>query len=382
MDSSLTQYDSEQDLDSPEALIPWNEESSKEDKPFLPRFLLQESNEGYSHNRPCLPPDLLCSSDWLRLRGISETECLVLPIRELAAIPRCSLCERLNASAPVRESWAADASCRLDSSLTPQYESELDFGPPGTVIPRDEESSEEDKAVPAKVFAAGDYLCAQPGLCPNWPSPCRGIFRAGQIVASLAGNFRDRSSILLLQCVPTAQGSGTLSAPWPLSMPVLLDGSRGEQEQVPWYGRSGRVESPSSQRTDSVFDSKPDLWKWDLDVAGDFCPRVPRPVPQPAVQFWQRLLLRELILAHSRPILAVPSVEVSSPNPSECATIMFQATVNCGLGPRSPVCLLSAGQTIRGLALSLTLIPAQDVLTVFAPATFWLRGRLLPKKEQ
>ena len=43
LDSSLTpQHDSEQDLGSPEALISRDEESSEEDKPFLPRFLLQE----------------------------------------------------------------------------------------------------------------------------------------------------------------------------------------------------------------------------------------------------------------------------------------------------------------------------------------------------
>ena len=95
------QYDSEQDLVSPEALIPRDEESSEEDRPFQPRFLLQEivfaysSYEGFFHNLPSLQGNLLCRSEWLRSRGISETECMILPVRELAAFPRCSVCEQL-----------------------------------------------------------------------------------------------------------------------------------------------------------------------------------------------------------------------------------------------------------------------------------------------
>ena len=72
-DPSLApQHDSEQDLGSPEALISRDEESSEEDRPFLPRFLLQEiifahsPYEGVFHNRPSLQGNLLCRSDWLR----------------------------------------------------------------------------------------------------------------------------------------------------------------------------------------------------------------------------------------------------------------------------------------------------------------------------
>ena len=89
------------DLGSPEALIARDEESGEEDRPFLPRFLLQEINfahspyEGVFHNRPSLLVNLLCRSDWLRLRGVAETECAILPVRELAAFPRCSACEHL-----------------------------------------------------------------------------------------------------------------------------------------------------------------------------------------------------------------------------------------------------------------------------------------------
>ena len=79
-----------------------DEESSEEDRPFLPR-LLQEiifahnPYEGVFHNRPNLQENLLCRSDWLRLRGTSETECMILPVRELAAFPRCSVREQLKA---------------------------------------------------------------------------------------------------------------------------------------------------------------------------------------------------------------------------------------------------------------------------------------------
>ena len=61
LDSSFKpQFGSEQDLESPEAFIPRDEESSEDDRPFPPRFLLQEiifvhsPYEGVSHNRPCL----------------------------------------------------------------------------------------------------------------------------------------------------------------------------------------------------------------------------------------------------------------------------------------------------------------------------------------
>ena len=52
------------------------------------------------HNRPGLLRNLLCGSDWLQpARGISETECLISPNRELAAIPAVQYtCERLETS--------------------------------------------------------------------------------------------------------------------------------------------------------------------------------------------------------------------------------------------------------------------------------------------
>ena len=76
----------------------------------------------------------------------------------------------------------------------------------------------------------------------------------------------------------------------------------------------------------------------DLDVAGDYRPRVPGPESQPAVPFQPRLLLRELILAHypsdpRRSIYGSPLTKIRLALPqgvahTECVIIMFQATVN------------------------------------------------------
>ena len=174
--------DSEVGLGSPEAVVTRDEESSEEDRPFLPRFLLQEiifahsPYEGFFHNQPCLQGNLLCRTDWLRRRGVAETECMILPVRELAAIPRCSVREQLK--------------------------------------------------------------------------------------------VEERSS-----------------ARWSLSAPVLLDELRWQSDPVLWCGSLGRADGPCSGRTDSIYDSEPDLWKWGLDAARNYCLGVPGPVPQAEVPF-------------------------------------------------------------------------------------------------
>ena len=167
LDPSLTpQHDSELDLGSPKALIPRDEEASEEDRPFLPRFLLQEiifahiPYERVFHNRPSLQGNFLCRSDWLRLRGIAETECMILPVQELAAFPRCGVCEQLRAG--------------------------------------------------------------------RRPSACRSLLA-----------------------------------------PVLLDEFPWQSDPGPWSGSLGRADSPNSGRTDSSNDSDSDLWKLRLDVDGD-----------------------------------------------------------------------------------------------------------------
>ena len=56
--------------------------------------------------------------------------------------------------------------------------------------------------------------------------------------------------------------------------------------------------------------TEPDLWKWDLDMTGDYRPQVPEPSLQPHVPFQPRLLLQEVILAHC-PSQPHPSVSGS-----------------------------------------------------------------------
>ena len=62
----------------------------EEDKAFLPRFLLQEiifahcAFDDIYPNQPRLLLNLMCRTDWLRLRGNAGTECAILPIRRLS----------------------------------------------------------------------------------------------------------------------------------------------------------------------------------------------------------------------------------------------------------------------------------------------------------
>ena len=147
------------------------------DPPFIPRFLLLEIIFAHSPyddlapNQPRLQENLLCRADWLYLRGIAATECAILPMRELATYPRCSVCEH-----------------------------------------------------PAQ------------GCTHRRVGPCR---------------------------------HGSLST-----------NSVGSQHRC--LGVGAQADSPCSGRTDSIYDSEPNLRKWNSDVAGNCCPRVPGPVPHPA----------------------------------------------------------------------------------------------------
>ena len=243
----------------------------------------------------------------------------------------------------MERSWTADAFCRLDSGLTPQYDRELGLGPPEVLIPRTEESSEEDKPfllrflLQAIIFARlfpnrpslqGNLLCTSDWL------RLRGISATERMILPI----RDLAAFPHCCVCEQLKAVERSSARWPLSAPVLLSDSRRRPDQVPWYGSLGRADSPCSGRTDSIYDSEPDLWKWDLDTTGDCCPRAPRPVPQSAVQFRPRLLLRELLLAHSpsdprrsirgSPLTKSDWLSLKGVAHTECATTTFQATVN------------------------------------------------------
>ena len=67
-------------------------------------------------HRPSLQGSFLCRSDRLRSRGIAETECMILPVRELAAFPRCSVCEQLIAGERISARWSLPVPAHLDDS--------------------------------------------------------------------------------------------------------------------------------------------------------------------------------------------------------------------------------------------------------------------------
>ena len=56
-----------------------------------------------------------------------------------------------------------------------------------------------------------------------------------------------------------------------LPAPVPINAFSWQPDPVPWSGSSGRDDSPCSGRTDSIYDSEPDLWEPRLDVDGDQC---------------------------------------------------------------------------------------------------------------
>ena len=55
---------------------------------------------------------------------------------------------------------------------------------------------------------------------------------------------------------------------------------------VPWYRSTERADSPCSGHTDSTYNSKPEYWEWDLEMARDSRPGAP---------FQPRFFLQELI---------------------------------------------------------------------------------------
>ena len=262
------------------ALIPCDECSSEEGRSLLPRFPPRENTFAHSpYNRPSLQGTLQCRSGWLRLRGISETECMV-PVRELVDFSRCSVCEQLNA---------------VERPL----------------------------------------------------------------------------------------------ARWSLPAPALLDELRWQSDLVPCSGGLGRTDSLCSGRTDSIYDSEPDLWRWDwmwLEIIA---------LVSPDWYLGQRYhsghgsFSENLSSLTPLPIVAVPFAEVRSPKPTGSQgdrTHRERHHHVPGLptmtGARSLIDLRFAGQSISGPITKPTLIPVCDVPTVFVPAAFWLSLRLRPIRSR
>ena len=228
------------------------------------------------------------------------------------------------------------------------------FGLPVALIHRDEESREEDRPslprflLQALVFAHSS--CG--GLSPNRPSLQGNLLPIRDLAASP------------LQCVRTAQSSGALRNA------MASGGACASRRFSQVAGSSALVREFRQGRQPMLWAHRQYprfgvLWKWDLDTTGDHCRRNPRPVPQSAVQFRRRLLLRELILARS--VRTSPFRQRKSPHRIRLALPQGghahrlhhnHVPGHCQLmtGARSPIYLLSVGQTIRGRTTSPTLI--------------------------
>ena len=139
---------------------------------------------------------------------------------------------------------------------------------------------------------------------------CRRIFCAGQI-GSRGISEAECMIFPIRELVAFPRRGERSSAQWLLPVPALLDDSRWQPVQVPWYGSSGRADRPCSGRTDSIHDSEPDLWKW-LEIAALVS-------PDQFLSQWHHFghgsFFESLSSLTPRPILAVPFAEVPSPNP-------------------------------------------------------------------
>ena len=165
--------------------------------------------------------------------------------------------------------------------LTPQYDSAPGLGSPETLIPQEEESSEEDRPFLPRFLLQEDYLRAlgrtrglsQPAK-PARESPVQNR------LASLARNCGDRvhdssrfeSSLPFLGAV-CANSSKQGSAPrrnGPCRPQRRFSTSfAGSLVQCLGSGSLGRADSPCSGRTDSIHGSDPALRKLRLDVDGN-----------------------------------------------------------------------------------------------------------------
>ena len=141
------------------------------------------------------------------------------------------------------------------------------------------------------------------------------------------------------------------------------------------------ADGPCSGRTDSIYDSEPDLWKWDLDAAGDYCPVSPDGyLGQRYYSGHDSFSESSSSLTH-RPIFAFPFTEVPSPNPSGSPS-EGSRTPSPPQSCSRPLSTIDRGPfaclpALRGANHQKTHHPSdthprRDVPTLFAPATFWL----------
>ena len=122
--------------------------------------------------------------------------------------------------------------------------------------------------------------------------------------------IRELAAFSSVQCVcDQLMAEERSSARWCSSAPACLNDSRWQSDSVPWSGGLGRADNPLSLRTDSVHDSESGVGcGWRL------LPRVPRQYLSQRYLFGHGSFSESLSSLTPHPILAVPFVEVPSPN--------------------------------------------------------------------
>ena len=232
--------------------------------------------------------------------------------------------------------WTADALCRLDSSLTPRYDSELDLGSPAALILRDEESSEEDRPFLSR-FLLQEMIFAHSRY--EQPAKPAGESSVQIRLASLARNFRDRvhdfpdsrpRCFPSLQCVLKVQSrESALRRNGPCQCQHLSTLPAGSRIKCLGQGAWAEQTAHALARPLEVgfgydWSFLPLCPQTGTSVSGTISatapsPRAhPRPLPVRSSPFCSRKSPHHIRLLSLRGVAH-----------TECATVMFQATVHC-----------------------------------------------------
>ena len=139
--------------------------------------------------------------------------------------------------------------------------------------------------------------------------PISRAFRAEPIGFGLRGIAPTECAILPVRELAVCPGAARANVPaqgsaprrvGPCRRPVLDDGFSWQPDQVPWCGSSGQGTQPLLRANGQYLRLRTRSLEVGFGCGWRLLPGVsPGPMLQPAVPFWPRLLLRELILAHS-----------------------------------------------------------------------------------
>ena len=169
---------------------------SSADEAYPPNFMIGQPNQKISdlHFENFFSPEMASVG-----RRVSKQKCVLVPITLRTRCVGCKKSRSLLVWTILRrrgrlleiysetsrrlkrkKCWTADTLCRLDSHVTPQYDSEHNLGSLEALIPRDEESSGR-QTVPAEIPVAG--VCCdtiQTKGTVTTGQACCGIFCADQ----------------------------------------------------------------------------------------------------------------------------------------------------------------------------------------------------------